>query len=105
MESSHLAAGTGCWAGIRRGLGIRPNSVAAAPGCRYHNAPLTLADPGICKGANGHPLPSYGADGARSMDIADPSVRIDWFLRWFKVMAARQGRGEASDRGGGRAKV
>ena len=43
VEPSHLAAGTGCRAGIRRGPGSRPNSVAAAPGSRYHNAPLTLA--------------------------------------------------------------
>jgi len=84
----------------------RPGNSAKFRRCRpWLSLPQCAADPGICKGANGHPLPSYGADGARSMDIADPSVRIDWFLRWFKVMAARQGRGEASDRGGGRAKV
>ncbi len=49
--------------------------------CRpWLSLPQCAADPGLGKGANGHPLPSYGAEGARSMDIADSSVRIDRFF-------------------------
>ncbi len=60
-----------------RDAGLASANDATAPGSRYHNAPLTRRDK---TGANGHPPPSYGADGARSMDIADSSVRIDRFF-------------------------
>ncbi|MNC06189.1 hypothetical protein D3C75_536940 [compost metagenome] len=69
VEPSHLAEA--------RDAGLASANDATAPGSRYHNAPLTLA---YEKGSNGHPPPSYGADGARSTDIADPSVRIDRFF-------------------------
>ncbi len=69
VEPSHLAEA--------RDAGLASANDATAPGSRYHNAPLTLA---YEKGSNGHPPPSYGADGARSTDIADSSVRIDRFF-------------------------
>ena len=59
----------------------RPGKPAKFRRCRpWLSLPQCAADPGLGKGANGHPLPSYGADGARSMDIADSSVRIDRFF-------------------------
>ena len=64
--------------------------------CRpWLSLPQCAADPGLGKGANGHPLPSYGADGARSMDIADPSVRIDRFFALVQSYGRtpRAGRG------------
>ncbi|MCS3460165.1 hypothetical protein M2367_002323 [Aeromonas sp. BIGb0445] len=93
VEGGTLAPcrGAGCRAGIRQ---RRYRSWLSLPQC--------AADPGIGKGPNGHPPPSYGA---RSTDIADSSVRIDRFLRWFNVTAASLGWRGASSLGGGRTKV
>lgn len=84
VEPSHLAAGEGCRAGIRQRR-YRP----------WLSLPQCAADPGLGKGANGHPLPSYGADGARSTDIVDSSVRIDRFFALVQSYGRtpRAGRG------------
>lgn len=92
VEGGTLAPcrGAGCRAGIRQRR-YRP----------WLSLPQCAADPGLGKGANGHPLPSYGADGARSMDIADPSVRIDRFFALVQSYGRTPGvvRGVRSWRG------
>ncbi len=80
VEPSHLAEA--------RDAGLASANDATAPGSRYHNAPLTRRNK---TGANGHPPPSYGADGARSMDIADPSVRIDRFFALVQRYGCKPG--------------
>ena len=89
VEPSPLAAGAGCRAGIcqRR---YRP----------WLSLPQCAADPGLGKGANGHPLPSYGADGARSTDIVDSSVRIDRFFALVQSYGRTPGGGRQVLAGG-----
>ena len=85
-----------------RDAGLASANDATAPGSRYHNAPLTLAYEKGPTGTHSHPTEPTGPDPWILLTQVSESTG---FLRWFKVMAARQGRGEASDRGGGRAKV